>query len=133
MKPTSTLLLLTVTVMLAVTSNFSASAQQQYKLRQVTNMMGMKSETTIYVKGMRKRTEGGGLTGMGANLTTIEQCDKQRTVTLNDKKKLNFCNFLTIYNDFLDYLNNSFISLVCVYDHIFHLGRNDEYLPMNTI
>ncbi len=90
MKPTSTLLLLTVTVMLAITTNFSATAQQQYKLRQVTNMMGMKSETTIYVKGMRKRTEGGGLTGMGANLTTIEQCDKQRTVTLNDKKKLYF-------------------------------------------
>lgn len=26
--------------------------------------------------------------GMGANLVTIEQCDLQRTVTLNDKKKL---------------------------------------------
>ena len=51
-------------------------------------MMGMKSETTIYVKGMRKRTEGGGYTGMPNNLITIEQCDSQRTITINDKKKL---------------------------------------------
>ena len=51
-------------------------------------MMGMKSETTIYVKGMRKRTEGGGYAGMPNNLITIEQCDSQRTITINDKKKL---------------------------------------------
>lgn len=90
MKPTSTLFLLTVTMMIAGTSNFSATAQQQYKLRQVTSMMGMKSESTIYVKGMRKRTEGGSMTGIGAKLATIEQCDKQRTITINDKKKLYF-------------------------------------------
>jgi len=59
------------------------SAAQQYKLRQVNNMMGMKSESTIYVKGMRKRTEGGGIMGIGASLVTIEQCDLQRTVYLN--------------------------------------------------
>ncbi len=48
-------------------------------MRQVTHMSGMKSETTIYVKGMRKRTEGGGFAGMN-NPTTIEQCDLQRTI-----------------------------------------------------
>jgi hypothetical protein len=63
---------------------------QQYKLRQVNNMMGMKSESTIYVKGMRKRTEGGGMMGIGADIATIQQCDLQRTVKLNDKKKLYF-------------------------------------------
>jgi len=63
---------------------------QNYKLKQVTNMMGMKSESTIYVKGMRKRTEGGGIMGMGTNLVTVEQCDLQRTITINDKKKLYF-------------------------------------------
>src|SRR5205814_9958944 len=47
---------------------------QQYKLRQVTNMMSMKMESTIYVKGMRKRTESAGIMGM-AGRTTIEQCD----------------------------------------------------------
>lgn len=64
------------------------SAQQQYKLRQSTGMMGMKSESTIYVKGMRKRTESGGYMGQTNNLVTIEQCDKQRMITLNVKKKL---------------------------------------------
>ena len=76
-----------VSTILVIASNENASAQQ-YKLRQVTSVMNMKSETTIYVKGMRKRTEGGGYTGMPNNVATIEQCDLQRTITLNDKKKL---------------------------------------------
>ena len=63
---------------------------QQYKLRQSSEMMGMKTDITIYVKGMRKRTEGGGMMGMGANIVTIEQCDSQRTIKINDKKKLYF-------------------------------------------
>lgn len=67
-----------------------AANAQQYKLKQVVNMMNMKMESTIYVKGMRKRTEGGGMMGMGANLATIEQCDLKRTIQLNDKKKLYF-------------------------------------------
>ena len=63
---------------------------QQYKLRQVTNMMSMKTESTIYVKGMRKRTESTGMMGMAAPPVTIEQCDLQRTIKINDKKKLYF-------------------------------------------
>ena len=50
-------------------------------------MSGMKSETTIFVKGMRKRTEGGGYAGV-PTLVTLEQCDLQRTITINDRKKL---------------------------------------------
>ena len=68
----------------------SPSGAQHYKLSQTGNMMGMKSETTIYVKGMRKRTESSGMMGMEKNLVTIEQCDLQRTVKLNVKKKLYF-------------------------------------------
>ncbi|HRF18681.1 MAG TPA: hypothetical protein PK977_10945, partial [Chitinophagaceae bacterium] len=68
-------------------SNTKTEAQQ-YKFRQVTNMMGMKMETTIYVKGMRKRTEPGSMMGMPASPITIEQCDLQRTIKINDKKKL---------------------------------------------
>lgn len=67
-----------------------SQAQKQYKLRQATSMMGMKSETIIYVKPMRKRTESQGMMGMGANLVSIEQCDLQRTVKLNTEKKLYF-------------------------------------------
>lgn len=74
-----------------MSTGISVQAQQQYKLRQTTDMSGMKTESTIYVKGMRKRTEGGGgMMGMGAKLTTIEQCDLQRTITINDKKKMYF-------------------------------------------
>lgn len=74
---------------LFVLSAESLKAQPaQYKIRQVTNTMGMRSEVTVYVKNLRKRTEGGGIMGFGANIVTIEQCDLQRTVKLNDKKKV---------------------------------------------
>ena len=72
---------------IAILATGNTATAQQYKLRQSTGTMGMKSESTIYVKGMRKRTEGGGYMGM-TNLTTIEQCDLQRTIKINDKKKL---------------------------------------------
>ena len=81
-------LLLLISFLLIITLSNSAKAQQ-YKLRQSTNIMSMKSETTIYVKGMRKRTEIAGMMGMSVP-TTIEQCDLQRTIKLNDKKKLYF-------------------------------------------
>lgn len=74
-------------ISLVLLSISSESKAQHYKLRQVNNMMGMKSESTIYVKGMRKRTEGGGAMGM-TNPTTIQQCDLKRTIKINDKKKL---------------------------------------------
>ena len=73
----------------ACTKSNTAIAQQ-YKLRQSTSMMGMKTESTIYVKGMRKRTEREGMMGMPAPPITIEQCDLQRTIKINDKKKLYF-------------------------------------------
>src|SRR5689334_15684400 len=64
---------------------------QQYKIRQQNSMMSMKTESTVYVKGMRKRTEpGSAMMGMPMQPTTIEQCDLQRTIKINDKKKLYF-------------------------------------------
>ncbi len=74
-----------VTVALSIDSSAQA---QQYKLKQSTSMMGMKTESTIYVKGMRKRTETAGMMGMGTAPITIEQCDLQRNIKINDKKKL---------------------------------------------
>jgi len=71
-------------------SFFTSGHAQQYKLRQTTSVMGMKTESTIYVKGMRKRTEAGSMMGMPAPPITIEQCDLQRTIKINDKKKLYF-------------------------------------------
>lgn len=86
MKPQTTLFLLAA--MAAALFFPHDSNAQQYKLKQTTSTMGMQSTTTIYVKGMRKRTEGGGMMGMGGNLVTIEQCDLQRTITINDRKKM---------------------------------------------
>ena len=87
MKTGNNIFTILFTILAIIASKENASAQQ-YKLRQVTSVLNMKSETTIYVKGMRKRTEGGAYTGMPGNITTIEQCDLQRTISLNDKKKI---------------------------------------------
>lgn len=77
-------------ILIAVLSISHITKAQQYKLRQTTGMMGMKSESTIYVKGMRKRTESAGMMGMPPPPITIEQCDLQRTIKINDKKKMYF-------------------------------------------
>lgn len=68
----------------------SETLAQNYKVRQVANMMGMKVESTISVKGSRKRTEGMGMMGIGMNQVIIEQCDLKRTIKLNDNKKVYF-------------------------------------------
>lgn len=73
--------------LLIICCSVSPAHSQEYKIRQSTGMMGMKSESTVYVKGMRKRTEPGTMMGM-SQPTTIEQCDLQRTIKINDKKKL---------------------------------------------
>lgn len=86
MKPQSIVFIIAIAVATILTSQTAMA--QQYKMRQVSTMSGMKSETTIYVKGARKRTEGGGYMGIGGNIVTIEQCDLQRMIKINDKKKL---------------------------------------------
>ncbi len=79
-----------IVAMIMIAASFSESnAQQQYKLRQATGFSGMNSETTIYVKKMRKRTEMSPMMGM-SQPTTIEQCDLKRTIKINDKKKIYF-------------------------------------------
>ncbi len=64
---------------------------QNYKIKQSTSMSSMsghKMESTVYVKGSRKRTEQGGMMAMGSDVATLEQCDLKRTVQISDKKKL---------------------------------------------
>jgi hypothetical protein len=77
-------------ILIVILSAGNDAHAQQYKIRQQNNMMSMKTESTIYVKGMRKRTEPGSMMGMPTQPTTIEQCDLQRTIKINDKKKLYF-------------------------------------------
>lgn len=78
------------------------SEAQQYKLRQSTSISGMNMETTIYVKGMRKRTENAGIMGMPPQPILIEQCDLQRTIKLNDKKRLYFIEPFAKEGDVID-------------------------------
>ncbi|MBK8464436.1 MAG: hypothetical protein IPL32_01265 [Chloracidobacterium sp.] len=66
----------------------TAAFAQNYKIKQTTSMSGHNMESTVYVKGSRKRTENGGMMGMTNDVATIEQCDLKRTVQVNDKKKL---------------------------------------------
>lgn len=80
-----------ITACIVLLTVFSHTADaQQYKLRQSSSIMGMNTGSTIYVKGMRKRTESEAMMGMPRPPVTIEQCDLQRTIKINDKKKLYF-------------------------------------------
>ena len=71
--------------LLAVSGVF---AQQNYKIRQTMSMNGQKMETITYVRGSRKRTEGGGIMGMGGDVADVEQCDLKRNLKISDKKKM---------------------------------------------
>ena len=51
-------------------------------------MNGQKSESTVYVKGQRKRTESGGFMGMGGDVADVEQCDLKQNLKISDKKKM---------------------------------------------
>ncbi|HEX3102032.1 MAG TPA: hypothetical protein VHQ01_09585, partial [Pyrinomonadaceae bacterium] len=61
---------------------------QNYKLKQTSSMNGQKTESTIYVRGQRKRTEGGGYMGMGGDVADVEQCDLKQNLKISDKKKM---------------------------------------------
>src|SRR5687768_5293661 len=79
--------ILCLLVIVSLLFSFDSYSQSQYKLRQVRSVMGMKMESTVYVKGMRKRTENAPIMGMTA-ITEIQQCDLKRTIKINDKKKV---------------------------------------------
>ncbi len=66
----------------------SGGLAQNYKIKQVMTMNGQKIESTVYVKGARKRTEGGGIMGIGGDVATVEQCDLKRNVKISDQKKM---------------------------------------------
>lgn len=61
---------------------------QNYRFKQSMTVAGQEISSTVYVKGPRKRTEQGGIMGMGGDVANIEQCDMRRSIQLSDKKKL---------------------------------------------
>ncbi len=91
--------LIAIIILCGITPTSNA---QEYKIRQSSSMMGMKMESTVFVKGMRKRTESGALMGMSQPIT-IEQCDLQRTIKINDKKKLYYIDsFYKVRKEIID-------------------------------
>ena len=61
---------------------------QNYKIKQTSTINGQEMTNTTYVRGPRKRTESGGIMGMGGDVANIEQCDLKQYLRVNDKKKL---------------------------------------------
>jgi hypothetical protein len=64
-------------------------------------MMGIKMESTVYVKGMRKRTESSSLMGM-PSITEIQQCDLKRTIKINDRKRVYYIEPFVKDEEFID-------------------------------
>ncbi len=58
----------------------AAAADSKIKTRNTT--MGHSTESTVYIKGARQRTEGASM-GMGPSFVTIMQCDQKRMITVN--------------------------------------------------
>src|SRR5436190_21585595 len=61
---------------------------QNYKIKQTSTINGQEMTSTTYVRGPRKRTESGGMMGMGGDVANVEQCDLKQNLKINDKKKL---------------------------------------------
>lgn len=78
-------LFLTLAIGIVILCGGNAFAQN-YKITQKVSVSGQEMTNTTYVRGQRKRTETGGMFGMG--VANIEQCDLKQYVRVNDKKKL---------------------------------------------
>jgi hypothetical protein len=86
LKPAALMLLIYVAAALVTNSQTAnkPSTQTDVKVRQRMSFGGgNSSESILYIKGPRMRSEMAG--GMG--YTTIQQCDLKRTLTLNEKTK----------------------------------------------
>jgi hypothetical protein len=61
---------------------FSLSAAADTKIKTRNSMMGHSTESTVYIKGARERSEAASM-GMGPALVTLTQCDQKRIITIN--------------------------------------------------
>ena len=66
----------------AVLILFSLSAAADTKIKTRNSMMGHSTESTVYIKGARERTEAASM-GMGPGLVILTQCDQKRIITIN--------------------------------------------------
>jgi hypothetical protein len=61
---------------------FSLLAAADTKIKTRHTVMGHSTESTVYIKGARERTEMSAM-GMGPALVTLTQCDQKRIITIN--------------------------------------------------
>ncbi len=66
----------------AVLILFSLSAAADTKIKTRNSAMGHSTESTVYIKGARERTEAASM-GMAPGLVTLTQCDQKRIITFN--------------------------------------------------
>ena len=66
----------------AVLILFSLSAAADTKIKTRNSVMGHSTESTVYIKGARERTEAASM-GMAPGLVTLTQCDQKRIITIN--------------------------------------------------
>jgi hypothetical protein len=66
----------------AVLILFSLSAAADTKIKTRSTVMGHGTESTVYIKGARERSESASM-GMGPGLVTLTQCDQKRIITIN--------------------------------------------------
>jgi hypothetical protein len=69
-------------VVCAVLVLFSLFASADSKIKTRHTMMGHSTESTVYIRGARERTETT-MMGMGPALVTLTQCDQKRIITIN--------------------------------------------------
>jgi uncharacterized protein DUF4412 len=67
---------------LAVLTLFSLSAAADTTIKTRNSVMGHSTESTVYIKGARERTEAASM-GMGPSLVILTQCDQKRIITIN--------------------------------------------------
>ena len=67
-------------IFLLIVSALAAAARADVKITTRSTAMGRSSESTVYIKGARQRSESG-------DNVTLTQCDKHRMVVLDMKKK----------------------------------------------
>jgi hypothetical protein len=69
-------------LILAVLILFSLAAAADSTVKTRHTAMGHSTESTVYIKGSRQRTEGASM-GQGPSFVTIMQCDKKQIITVN--------------------------------------------------
>jgi hypothetical protein len=76
---------ISLAVLVLILCSLSPAADTKIKTRNTA--MGYSSESTVYIKGARERSEGSAM-GIGPSMVTIMQCDQKRIITVNPQTNI---------------------------------------------